>query len=273
VYDDNTSTVRFTRIASPVSPQVYSIAGVPNGSYGAFVLLDMNANGAGRDIGDLLYESNSPFTVSANTTQNFTLSSASASAHVSTGHSSNGTESYSLELEAENGTKHIVSVALVSGLNVAVPFDIGKFQGDFDKSFDLSTTSPTVGDTYVFKVTFSDGTTETLTGSVSAVLDAATNLVALKDGTGGSTPTVPLFTWAAPASPPVASYTYRVQVLGDVNWEIALPSTTLSTLFNSDSTATSPSLTPASTYTWFVSVEDANFNWASTQAAPYVASP
>jgi hypothetical protein len=276
VYDDITSTFRFTRIPTPVSsPQAYSIAGVPSGSYGAYVALDMDNNGVA-SIGDLTYDLNSPFTVSANTTQNFTLSSASGSAHVSTHHSSNGTESYGLQLEADNGTKHIVSVALVSGLNVAVPFDIGRYQGEFDKFVDLSSTRPTAGDAYVFKVTFSDGTTETLTGSVSAVLDAfATNLVALKDGTGGSSPTIPLFTWAAPTSPP-AFYTYGVSLQGTDGtfWymDTNLPSTTFSTLYDSDGNASGP-LTATNTYTWQVSVEDANFNRATLQAAPYVASP
>ena len=272
VYDEITGEVRFTRIASPVSPQFYSVAGVPSGSYGVFVLLDMDNDGIGSHFGDLVYEPYSPFTVSANTTQNFTLSSASASARAGTYHNSDGlNDNYGLQLEASGGTKHIVRVALVSGLNVVVPVDIAKQDGEFNYFVDLSTTRPTAGDAYVFKVTFSDGTTETLTGSVSVVLDAfATNLGVTTDGAGGSSVTVPLFTWAAPASPP-AFYTYSMYVEGPVFWILdnTLPSTQLSTLFNSDGNATNPSLT-SGTYNWYVRVEDADQNSATIQATPYI---
>jgi len=237
-----------------------------------FVLLDMDNDGIGSHFGDLVYEPHSPFTVSADTEQNFTLSSASATARAGTSHNSDGlNDNYGLQLEASGGTKHIVRVALVSGLNVVVPVDIAKQDGEFNYFVDLSTTRPTAGDAYVFKVTFSDGTTETLTGSVSVVLDAfATNLGVTTDGTGGSSVTVPLFTWAAPASPP-AFYTYSMYVEGPVFWILdnTLPSTQLSTLFNSDGNATNPSLT-SGTYNWYVRVEDADQNSATIQATPYI---
>jgi uncharacterized protein (DUF2141 family) len=267
--------VYFTTIASPVSPQSYSIAGIPSGSYFAFAIIDMNGNGV-IDLGDISNTNNNgsgQITVTGNITgNNIILSSASATASVGTDHQLNGaSHTYNLQIELDNGTKRAVTVTLVSGKNVAVPFDMSGDHNNFHQGAYLGATSPTVGDTYVFKAAFSDGTTETLSGSVTAVLNAfAQNLAAVTDGTGGSSTTVPLFTWAAPASPP-ATYTYNLNLWGsDANWyypqDNGLPSTTTSALYNADGRASKSSLTPGTTYTWSVQVKDADQrNSASSQ--------
>lgn len=273
IYNPSTGSIQFNRIASPVSPQTYSIAGVSNGSLGAFILLDTNNNGF-PDLGELSLDgdSSSNFTVSGNTTQNFTLSAASANATVGTRIFSDGVNpnGYSLQLEVREGTKRPVNATLVAGLNVPLPLDMGK-DGSFRAYPWLGTTSPATGDTYVFKVTYSDGTSETLSRSVTAVLGStsmAQNLVT-QTTTPGTT-TVPLFTWVAPASPP-ASYTYDVWVsdstAGGSMWETddRLPSTTTSVLYNADGNASSSSLMSGTTYNWQVTVEDANGNQATKQ--------
>jgi len=226
-------------------------------------MIDMNNNGIA-DSGDLHPAIPSMITGGGNITgNNLTLSSASAIARVSTMHSFyGGSESYGLDLQINDNAESVIAVTLVSGPNVAVPLDIGKDNyGSFQTSQWLNSTSPTVGDSYGFKVTFSDGTTRNISGSVTAVLNPPQNLVAQTTAPG--TPTVPLFTWAAPVSPP-ASYTYGLYLWEGASWwyQFFLPSTTTSVLYNADGMAFSPALTPGTPYTWSVYVYDANLNMA-----------
>lgn len=264
--------VYFTRIASPVSPQSYSVAGVASGSYMSFAIIDMNSNGM-IGTGDLSNANDTApmITVSGNTTSNLTLSSASAIAMVSTDNQFDGTNNYyNLSLRIVDGTKNAVAATLISGPNVAVPFDTGLGGSSNDINIGLNTISPAVGDTYGFKVYFSDLTTQIISGSVTAVLSSfAQNLVA--QTTAPYTITVPLFTWAAPATPP-AYYTYEVNLWGNndsTNWYYPqgndLPSSTLSVPYNVDGRASSSSLTVGHSYTWQVSVRDANRNSATRQ--------
>jgi hypothetical protein len=271
--------VYITRIPSPVSPQSYSIAGVPNGNYSHFAIIDMNNNGV-IDIGDISNTNGNggDITVSGNTTRNLTLSSASATATVNTDHQFDGTNNYySLILGINDGTKRAVAVTLVSGPNMPVPYDMGVDSGN-SRWIWLNTVSPTVGDAYMFKVTYSDGTTQNLSGSVAAVLDSgkfAQSLATVTSGTGGSSATVPLFTWTAPASPPT-SFTYRLHLNGNsdsTNWDYpkdnGLPSTTtpLQVLYNADGRASGP-LTSGYSYNWQVQVRDA-IGDSATRTATY----
>jgi len=263
----STTGVYFTRNAITVNnPQNYTIAGVRDGSYFPFAVIDANGNGV-LDIDEIsnVNAVGGLITVASDTTSNITLSSASATASVNTEHySSPGWNTYSLTLGVNDGTKHAVAVTLDSGPNVAVPFDMGA-----NRVISLGTTRPKIGDRYTFTVTYSDNSSETLPVSVSGVLDSfATNLAA----TGGVTPT---FSWAAPISPP-ASYIYRLTLWGNTDsmyWrypqDFGLPSTTLSVLYNVDGKASSPtgsSLTSGNSYNWAVQVRDANGNSASGQA-------
>ncbi|HEY8055498.1 MAG TPA: hypothetical protein VIE13_06265 [Terriglobales bacterium] len=64
---------------------------------------------------------------------------------------------------------------------------------------------PQAGDTYGLQVTYSDGTSETLSAVVSAVVaDLPANLAPDTSGRGNTTPT---FTWTDTAA--AANYTYR----------------------------------------------------------------
>lgn len=270
----NTAGVYFTRIASPASPQDYNIAGVPpGGSYLPFAVIDMNSNGV-IDSGDIGNTNGigGLITVAGNSTGNdIALSSSNATASVNTDHGFDGTsDSYQLILGVNDGTKHAVAVTLVSGPNVAVPFDMGA-----NRWIGLGSTIPSTGDSYMFKVTYLDGTTENISGSVTGVLSTfatATNLVVTT--TGLYSPSVPLFTWAAPSSPP-PFYIYRLSLAslgGDVIWDypqdIGLPSSTLSAAFNVDGKASAATLA-AGSYFWQVRVMDANGNSASILAPVY----
>ena len=271
---NKTGGIFFTRIASPTSPEAYSVAGVPSGSYFNFVIIDMNNNGI-IDVGDISNTSgNTPqITVSANTMANVTLTAAGAVEQVTTNHSSNGTPAqdyYNANVDVNNGTKLAVAVTVVSAPYIAVPFDMSNPYGSFYTGFGLSSVRPNVGDAFKVKVTYSDGTSEYLTSSVTGVLDSfATNPIV----TPTPSANVPTFSWAAPTTPP-ASYTYKLNVnqnaVGQV-WNYpqdnGMPSTQLSVVYNFDSRANPASLVTGTMYNWTISVRDANRNEAQWQSS------
>jgi hypothetical protein len=263
--------VYVSRIASPASPQAYSVGGVPAGSYYFFAIIDMNDNGF-IDAGDIesTDDSDAMITVSGNMTHNLTLASANAFAEVATGHGKNASsEWYQLNMEVDDGRKRVVKATLNAGPNVAGPIDMGKSEwGGHSTWIDLRSQAPTVGDSYTFDVTYSDGSTESFTRSVTAVLESfATPTYPVDPGDAGNGITTPTFTWTAPASPP-ASYTYDIRV-SDSSWnevwspEGDMPSTQTSVLYDADGEASQPSLSVGVTYNWDIEVQDGNGNTAT----------
>jgi hypothetical protein len=276
-------------INSPASPQAYSVSGVPNGTYSNFAIIDMNKNGQ-IDVGDISNaggDANPPgITVSGNTTGNITLTNPVSLFNVRT--YVNGTSgqpnSYSLNLRPASGSKLPISATMFSGPNVAVPYDVNADQhnSNYSPIFNNSV-SPTVGDTYQFLASFSDGTTQVLTGSVTAVLSSsfAQNLTINSPVAGTST--VPVLNWSAPATiPSILPYTYSVNLYNQNGtpqefWSFygsgnsnGIPSTQTSVLFNVDGSAgPSSSLTVGGTYGWSVTVQDNKQNSAQFTAAPY----
>jgi hypothetical protein len=137
----------------------------------------------------------------------------------------------------------------------------------------LNTVSPTVGDAYQFQVTFSDGTTQVVTATVSAVLTSFAQNLSMQT-TAPGTPTVPLLTWTAPAVLPTAlPYSYSVTLYNNNGtsqefWNYygsgsgnGIPSTQTNVLFNTDSSANpSSTLTVGGSYNWSVFVQDNNNN-------------
>ncbi len=261
------SVLRWTRIANPGLSVAYTITGVPDGAYEIAALYDSNGNGMVDDptVGQLL-------TVSGNTVANLTFADASTTqlASVATNHwhhADNGWDGYSLSFEVDGESKQPIAVTILSGPNIRLPADL-----PCDWNFRLWESvgvAPAIGDAYKVRTTFSDGTTETTTLRVSAVLGTSAfpqNLVA-QTTTPGSI-AVPLFTWEAPQVPPTP-YTYRVGMFGDANWwwpdnDVGAPSSTTSVLYNADGGASTPAL-GTGTYTWYVTVEDANRNQAQLQ--------
>jgi hypothetical protein len=276
------------------SPQAFSIQ-VPNGSYQLVAVLDQNRNNMidSGDLQDLLGSGNTSgtsVTVTGNTTgNNITLSNAGANAAVSTqalyAPSNTVPNSYSLQFAVSESSKLPVSVQLASGPNVVAPMDIAlctsgntsNCSNGFKIGVNTYSTSPSVGDTYTFNVTYSDGTTGTVTTQISAVLNAfATNL---SPQTGTSTSTTPTFTWTDPAN--AANYTYQFYLnsqSGGTIWEIpgedsslnGFASSITSIPWNTDPTGggSLPSVGTLSTstvYVWQINVVDSNNNQAITQ--------
>jgi len=265
----NNGAIYFTRIASPTNSQSFSIAGVPDGIYSNFAVIDMDNNGT-FSIGDITNANgNAPaVTVSGNTTSNVTLSSDGATASVHTNH--DGTyHNYSLLFGINDGAKHAVSATIISGANIPVPLDLVTVSGN-DTWHDLGINRPAVLDTYKFRVKFSDNSTQDFSGSVTGVLDSFAQFLTVQTTAPGTT-NVPLLIWSAPAVPP-ASYTYHVSIYGNnSNWwypqDNGLPSTITSVLYNADGRATPASLTSGFTYQWQVLVQDGNRNQANSQSS------
>src|ERR1700730_6226227 len=152
-------------------------------------------------------------------------------------------------------------MTLLSGPNVAVPYDMTADQhnSQFSPVF-TSGGIPSVGDTYQLLVTFSDGTTQTIPASVTAVLTSsfAQNLAINSPGSSGSA-TIPQLTWSSPATvPTLLPYYYSVNLYandGTEQWNYSggnnsngIPSSQTNILFNFDGSASSATLTSGKTY-------------------------
>jgi len=286
VFDNNTGAIYVQTIASPVSPQTYSVSGVPNGTYQNFAIIDMNNDGL-IGVGDLQNVNNNnsgpQVTVNGgNVTGSMTLSSATMTVNVATNHQQFSGSSYNLSLRVNWGTKRPVSVTLFSGPNVPAPFDMGADSNNDEQTPTfLNSAIPVVGDTYQFQVTYSDGTAGIISSTVTAVITSFAQNLTMQITTPGS-PNTPLLTWQAPASPPT-SYTYSVGLNNapgspQKSWYYSggqnsngIPSTQLNVLFNTDGTANPNSALLSGTYQWWVTVQDNNNNTAqfiTTYIAP-----
>ncbi len=279
------------RLTSISSPQSYSVPGVPNGTYNNFSIIDGNSDGV-INLGDITNASGNsqPPLITVNNapvTGNITLTNPVTTLNVTTNHQqTNGTQdTYGLNFGVTWGSKRPVAITLFSGPNVSVPFDMSVDQnngGGQGPAF-LNGAVPAVSDTYQFLVTFSDGSTLTIPSSVTAVLNSFVTGMAMNSPVAG-TATVPVLNWITPTSTP-SSYTYYVglyNTTGSTNifWNDyggqnsnGIPSGTTNILFNADGSANSngtpiTSLPTATTYTWFVGVQDANGN-SSQESTTY----
>ncbi len=258
-------TVYYDYIANPVSPQAYTISGVPSGVQQVVVWLDQN-NDHNLDAGDLTdFQGLFPIVnVTGNLSNvNVTLPGASETVALATTHlAGNVTDQYWYSVYAGDGTKRAVAMTLFSGANVNVPVDLGPLGGT-NAYLPLinGAVAPTVGSSYQFLVTYSDGTSQTITATVTGVLNSfATNLAV--NSASPYSASVPQFTWGAPASPP-ANYGYALNLFGPnggwfypQNSSIGMPSTQTSVVYDADGSASIPSLTTGNTYTWQIIVED-----------------
>jgi hypothetical protein len=281
----NGSAIYGKEIMPPfTSPVSYSVPGIAAGNYQAFAIIDQNNNGLiePSDISNVTNNQGGPppLTVSGNTTNNITLSSAVSTINLTTDHNQFNyvaiNDQYNLNLGISWGTKRPVAMTLLSGPNVQVPWD---FPVDTNNTeyISLRGTAPLVGDTYQFQVTFSDGSTQTLTGSVTAVLSSFAPSMAMNSPIAGTT-TVPVLNWMTPAATP-SPYTYNVGLYNiggtanvNVQWQDngghngnGIASGTTSIVFNADGSANSngtsiSSLPTATNYQWFVRVQDSNGN-------------
>ena len=298
-YNTNTGAFYGEYIASPVSPQAYTIQ-VPTGSSYFFVgVLDQNKNGI-VDAGDITNTQGNMTTtvISGNATGvNLTLPSTLSSATVQTQNyqstnSGGANQNFSLNFKVSGAIKLPVAVTLTTstnadGANALTPMDIGLCSGGsnncgggFQINVNLGSASPAIGDVYTFNVTYSDGTTGTVTATVTGVLTAfATNLLPNCNTTCTSVSTTPTFTWTDPVN--ASNYTYQFSMnnnTGGEVWQIpgnnsnsnGFSSSITSITWGTDptgggSTPSIPSLVLGTSYSWQIELQDSNGNQATTQ--------
>jgi hypothetical protein len=302
-YDQNTSTIYATVVGSettpPTSPASYTVQ-VPTGSnYYFFGILDQNNSGFLSGAGQVsnTNENNiAPVAITGTTVnEDLTLPSGNSVAVVMTQAqeqiNSNGTNSnYSIGFNVNGLIKMPVAVELATetSAGVVIPSDIasGGFNGNSDQfSFwtGLNGATPKAGDSYGLKVTYSDGTSETLTAAVTAVLNAfATNL----SPQGNGVSLTPTFSWTDPAT---GNYTYQFWLCCNSNnngnntiWQIpgnnsnsnGFSSSITSIQWNKDPTNSNPpdlpnvsSLNGSTNYTWQIQASDVNGNSAQVQVS------
>ncbi len=256
------------------SPQAYSITGLPNGLWKVFAAIDSNNDGI-LEYGEPSNLENlaAPITVAgANVSRNFVLSPLNAAAKVTTGHwkyTWRSGDTYDLNFEVNGSTKLPVKVVLVSGPNVTVPIDIGRDWTFRSWVLLQEPTRPSLGDTYTFDVTYSDGTTEQLSASITTILDNFARSLTVSTGL------TPTFTWTAPLNPPVP-YTYRMSVTDDtfrILWDYpqdmhGMPSSRTSVIYNADGSA-QPIVTHNPVHDYFSAIgvqdRDGNMAWYQTK--------
>ncbi len=300
------SAIYATEIASPTSSNNYSLT-IPNGSgYVLFGTLDQNNDGQ-IDVGDVTNVRNNNsagFTASGSSmTENLTLPGANSTATVQTQYSSCGAScsQYSLNLQVNEANKLPVAVYLVSApSNVLNPVAIGLCTdcgntGEFEYNVQLLGGTPNVGDTYSFNVTYSDGSTDTVNGQVTAfgntgqVVGAADAVTNMNPGTSSpdSTTLTPNFTWTFPANPGDYVYSFYLQQNNCNNctvWQIPgqnsnangftyaeTGSGTAGTIDwgvdptgDSSNTPNPSSLQSGIQYYWIINVQDSNGNQAQS---------
>lgn len=285
-YNEDTSSVYVQYIANPVSAQAYTVT-VPNNPAAVYIpvaVIDEDNNGT-INAGDYQNTNNTNgagIAVTAPTSNvSQTLPSGNSLPTVTTQHYSTG--DYSFNLQVNTGTKLPVAVTLYSsnnsdGANVTGPMNValcgqgGSSCGTgFQVSFDLGSTAPTVGDTYYVTVNYSDGTTDHLNAAVTAVL--SNFATGLSPTTGTST--MPTFTWNAPICSLCSTYVYQfyLSAMNQGNiWSVpnngnGLPYAMTSLTWGVDpsdpsNTPSVSSLSPGTTYSWAVTVEDSYGNQA-----------
>ena len=293
-YDQNSGNVWTTQVGSqaapPTSPASYSVE-APSGSLAFFGIIDQNNDGM-VDPGDITNTNGNPpsVTISGSTTENLTLPSAISTASVTTQYSqvnNNGTitSNYSINLSVKQGIKLPIAVTLTSGPNLINPVDMGSCGSNCGKSeyqynAGIGGNVPNVGDSYNFSVTYSDGTTGTLTGTVTTVLGASA-LPTLISPTGTSVGDTPNFDWTYPSN--AGNYSYQFWVCcgssgtiwnvpsnnsnsnGFANSQITPPLVWGMDPTNAGNQPSPSSLSAGGNYSWSVQARDINGNSAQAQ--------
>jgi hypothetical protein len=303
-YNYSTGAVYATMVGSkanpPTSPASYSV-NVPTAStYYFFGVVDQNNNGLMSAPGNISNTNNGNGIGYANitgpsSTENLDLTPESVNSvakirtNVYKTITANGTNTgYNLGFNVYGQLKLPVAVQLVSGTNpnVVMPSDIatgGFYSNDID-SFsywpNFNGNAPQVGDSYSLKVTYSDATSETLTATVGAVLDAfATNLSPQQVSNASITPN---FSWSYPTG--ASSYLFGFQLWdssGTTIWQIPTKhssadgfSSTISPAItwgvdptSSGDTPSVISLNSGSTYNWAITTYDTNGDSAQVQVS------
>ena len=168
-------------------------------------------------------------------------------------------DGYGLEFYVDQQSGISISSATVTGPNIGtlnlnptcqLPDYCPWYTGYF-----LVATKPNPGDSYAFNVNYNNGTSETLTDTVSDIGVGLPVLVSPQDGAVINT-TTPTFVWQAPTTGCAAWYHLVVsETGGNAIWWPHIPGGTTSAVYNFDGTATKP-LEVGKSYIWGVNAID-----------------
>jgi hypothetical protein len=269
-----TGTLGFwsTRIDNPVSPQSFTITGVPDGRYDFGAVFDLNSDGLldASDPMSFRRHDVSPLVVVAGSdvsNVSVSLPATDGMAWVSTQYiqEDSSSPSYRLRLGVGGNLKQVVKAVVISGPGVVAPIDMRADGTDAYMSQIDNVALPTVGSVYELEATYADGKTCTLSAPVTGVWTSLPQSLAPSgSGTGSATPT---FTWAAPLVTP-SVYWYRMNVWpnnssnGDL-WYTSMPSSFTSLLFNDNGGASISALVSGGSYQWALSATDPAGNIAA----------
>jgi uncharacterized protein (DUF2141 family) len=276
----STGGIYFQRVtlASSSTSTTFTVSGMPAGSYRPFAVIDMNDDNT-MDIGDIdstktLSNAFVTVTSGAVTGVNLSLSGTNAYPLLATDHHKdrNGNESYSLKDIGLNGNLKLPVQAVLYGPDVMGAVDLDTAADSSQLMVELGPQVPDQLHPYQFATVYSDATTETLGAAVTSVLgdsSFAQNPQAAPVPLDGT----PTFSWSAPSSPP-ANATYFVAVFQNnagMVWEYPQDGifTQTTVTYNTDGRANTPSLAGGTTYSWWVTVTDANNNTATVEAPFY----
>jgi hypothetical protein len=264
IRDSNPPEFRIARAATAATGTTISVTGVPDGTWSAFAILDQDGDGNGWGTGDLGLGSDGSLIAPAAATYVVGGTPGPAQAGVATHFRRDEfQDTYAISSYVRSAGPQVVSVVLWSGKGVALPSDLGMAWGEFVKPESPGVpTAPQVGEAYVYRVTYADGSFEDVTATIDTVFgpaQLATGLTERTTGTSGATALsrqIPEFSWTAP--PSVASpsfYVWLERVGGGFSWNDNVVSGT-SSLFDGAPLETGVE------YLWYVRVSDAAGNTA-----------
>ncbi len=265
----STSAIHLTSLEGASSPASYAIP-VRDGTYELQAYLDAGGDGLiGAGEPALLDAPAARVTVAGGGVSAPALAfpATKATARVTTQVTAEPAAADHLTFEVRSGTARPVSVTVARGANVDGSLDLGVsgWPGTaplFRRSWPLAS-SPSTGDAYQLAVTYDDLTTETLTATVAAVLVPPTPTAPI----GASASSTPAFAWSAPPTAPAAAYQYGLNM-----WSPAGGASWLSTGIPSGQTSVpydGPPLVSGRTYDWYVWLEDAAGNSASSATVSF----
>jgi hypothetical protein len=272
------SAIYFTDVATPVSPQAFTVTGVPNGTYGVYAFIDMGNIGVfGPNlVGNTNTQYPPQVILSGSNVSSFnvTLPTGNALANVTTQHQQfSGTDQYSLQANVGGNVKMPVLATLQAGPNLSSLIDMGGGSGGSEVSFGtfvgLNTTVPSVGQTYELNVTYSDGTSAVLSAAVTGVVSGLATLTSPAANSTGQN-TTPTFAWTLPSGlPSTDSLSIQVNPTtgGNSAWQYQMPSTATSVLYNVDGSANQSPLSSTTQYDWSLQISDSNGNQSQAQSS------
>ena len=275
----------YTEIANPVSPQHYSIELPADGTYYTYAFIDQNNDNILQDNGDMV-QSGWVFMLAvagSSATQDFNLEGGGSgffdgqTSNVQYVNLNGNTKQfYDFLAVAWSGSKQLTNMELVSGPNVIVPQDFYRCEWGPEFSFcnglNLDGNPPNVGDAYGFKLTYSDGSSEPVSKTITSL-----------PGSFGANPTpaglgtslTPTFSWTDP--PNASTYVYNFD---GPYWSIpasgwgTFSSSIDSITWGVDPTGGSnlpsaPSLTSGEYYQWEVDATDSSNNASNLTVGYY----